>query len=185
MYANHHRQTLLAVLTDYRPFDENEAQHLARLREFLQTCERPFSRAHAAGHVTASAVITNRENTHLLLIWHEKLQRWLQPGGHCEPDIEKTTQDAALRELLEETLLPAEKVSLVRLTPFDVDVHEIPARGDEPTHWHYDVRYWFATTVEVRDTQAYQWKPIEDVARIEEVSLSRMAKKLLSPSNLG
>jgi hypothetical protein len=24
---------------------------------------------------------------------------------------------------------------------FDLDRHRIPARGDEPEHWHYDVRY--------------------------------------------
>lgn len=171
-----HAQALLAILPNYQPFDEIEAQHLSRVLEFLKTCETPFSRSHTEGHITGSAVITN--DTHVLLIWHEKLQRRLQPGGHCEPEIEQTTYQTALRELMEETGLLASQVTLFHKTPFDIDVHEIPARGSEPPHWHYDIRYWFKTTAPMSQSRVLQWKTIEEVSRFSDISLSRLARKL-------
>ncbi|MGI8485144.1 MAG: NUDIX hydrolase [Thermomicrobiales bacterium] len=40
-------------------------------------------------------------NGHLILHIHQKLQRWLPPGGHIEPN--ELPDDAAIREVLEET----------------------------------------------------------------------------------
>lgn len=37
----------------------------------------------------------------VLLHWHAKLQRWLPPGGHIEPN--ELPDEAAVREVLEET----------------------------------------------------------------------------------
>jgi 8-oxo-dGTP pyrophosphatase MutT (NUDIX family) len=37
----------------------------------------------------------------VLLRWHPRLQRWLPPGGHVEPN--EIPDDAAIREVLEET----------------------------------------------------------------------------------
>lgn len=37
----------------------------------------------------------------VLLHWHEKLQRWLPPGGHIE--LNELPDEAAIREVLEET----------------------------------------------------------------------------------
>src|SRR5678809_693761 len=48
---------------------------------------------------------------------------------------------ASWREAREESGLQ----DLQLLTPhiFDVDIHAIPARKDEPEHFHYDIRYAF------------------------------------------
>ena len=40
-------------------------------------------------------------NAHLILHIHQKLQRWLPPGGHIEPN--ELPDDAAIREVFEET----------------------------------------------------------------------------------
>jgi 8-oxo-dGTP pyrophosphatase MutT (NUDIX family) len=37
----------------------------------------------------------------VLLHWHRKLQRWLPPGGHIEPN--ELPDEAAVREVMEET----------------------------------------------------------------------------------
>ncbi|MEN8041106.1 MAG: NUDIX domain-containing protein, partial [Actinomycetota bacterium] len=76
----------------------------------------------------------------LLLIHHGKLDRWLQPGGHIDPE-DASVDAAARREIFEETGVgDLERVgaSLVR-----IDVHEIPERGSEPEHLHLDLGLGF------------------------------------------
>jgi 8-oxo-dGTP pyrophosphatase MutT (NUDIX family) len=72
------------------------------------------------------------------VVWHDGLQCWLQPGGHCESG-DGAPMDTARRETEEETG--------VRLAPggrlVHVDVHDIPARGPEPRHTHHDLRFAF------------------------------------------
>lgn len=46
---------------------------------------------------------------------------------------------AAQREAFEESGISGLVVASAR--PFDLDIHEIPALGNEPAHFHYDVRY--------------------------------------------
>lgn len=46
------------------------------------------------------AVLVVRDQ-HILLHWHAKLQRWLPPGGHIEPN--ELPDEAAIREVHEET----------------------------------------------------------------------------------
>jgi hypothetical protein len=70
---------------------------------------------------------------------------------------------------------------------FDIDRHRIPARGDEPEHWHYDVRYVVRAGADERftvnaESHALAWRPIAEVAMDEslDVSLRRMARKWLA-----
>ena len=76
----------------------------------------------------------------VLLLHHRKLRRWLQPGGHAEPG-ERDGEAVALREAREETGIEGLDLHPSAPRPLDVDVHPIPARGDEPAHRHLDLRY--------------------------------------------
>src|SRR5262245_6057071 len=73
---------LQKILSRHEPSDEAEADDLARIRAFVALHQQPFDRAIAQGHLTASAVVLTRDGTRVLLLFHEKLRRWLQPGGH-------------------------------------------------------------------------------------------------------
>lgn len=131
---------LLAELATHQPADEAERAHLAQIRTFVAEHPAPFSRAHLHAHLTASAIVVDADGLRVALGHHRKLDRWLQPGGHGEPH-ETDALGAALREAFEETgiagLLPHPRAP----RPLDVDVHEIPARGDVPRHLHLDLRY--------------------------------------------
>jgi len=93
----------------------------------------------APGHVTVSGLVLSHERNAVLLVFHERLQRWLQPGGHLEPS-DRTLVDAARREVREETGLIVEDPAPVLV---GVDVHDIPAAGGEPPHRHHDLMFRF------------------------------------------
>ena len=88
------------------------------------------------GHITGSAWVVDIAGNRVLLADHAKLGRWLQPGGHSDGDPD--TLAVALREAREESGLD---VRALDDAIFDIDVHRIPARGDEPAHLHFDVRF--------------------------------------------
>ncbi|NJM40463.1 MAG: NUDIX domain-containing protein [Anaerolineae bacterium] len=108
---------LLDSLAGYAALDATEQHSLDRMREFLRTTPAPFSRSTLEGHITGSAVLIDAPCSMMLMIWHEKLQRWLQPGGHCEPGEDADVQATALRELMEETGLPASSLKLASERP--------------------------------------------------------------------
>jgi ADP-ribose pyrophosphatase YjhB (NUDIX family) len=108
--------------------------------ELLAAGPAAMTRAHRAGHVTASALVVGADRR-VLLCLHGRLQMWMQLGGHCEPS-DVSLAAAALREATEES-------GIAGLTldpdPIDVDIHPVrcaPADGQpaEPS-FHYDVRF--------------------------------------------
>lgn len=144
------RAHLLELLSQYSPSDDDERAHLTQMRELLSVETDPFSRDHfSPGHFTASAFILSPDSQQLLLIFHSKLERWLQPGGHVEPG-DASIREAALREVAEEVGL--RDVRFVQPGPFDLDVHAIPPIKAHPPHLHFDVR--FALRAQSLDFQA-------------------------------
>ena len=128
------RQSLLNFFSEYTtPFSE-EKLFISRFQELLiqQNC---FERTHLPGHITGSSWIVDSAHTQVLLVHHAKLNKWLQPGGHADGD--ENVLRVALREAEEETGL--KKLTVILETPFDVDVHLIPARKDFGEHFHFDV----------------------------------------------
>jgi 8-oxo-dGTP pyrophosphatase MutT (NUDIX family) len=92
-------------------------------------------RACAPGHFTGSALVVDAAGERTLVLFHRKLQRWLQPGGHADGD--GNLPAVALREATEETGIPG---LLVDPVPIDLDIHEVAPPG-EPVHLHLDVRF--------------------------------------------
>ncbi|MBD5655719.1 MAG: NUDIX hydrolase [Candidatus Eremiobacteraeota bacterium] len=139
---------------------------IAQTRAFVETYETCFERSLTIGHVTGSAWVIDRSGTVALLTHHRKLGKWLQLGGHADgdPDIRRV----AAREAAEESGLAG--ISLARDAIYDVDVHSIPERGNEPAHVHYDVRYAFFASaacapVASDESHAVAWVPLADMAR--------------------
>ena len=136
-----HRTHPHGLLAAHAPIDAREAADRDRMVAFVATHPDCFGRSNPRGHITGSALVTE-PGGRLLFLWHGKLHRWLQPGGHSELHEHDPLQ-TALREATEETGLP-DLVPVVG-QPLDVDIHVIPARGSEPAHDHLDVRYLLMT----------------------------------------
>ncbi len=99
--------------------------------------EFAFVKDNIEGHITASMLITNIERTRVLLMFHKKLQMWVQFGGHCDGDTD--TLAVAIREFHEESGILEEPHVIGGI--FHVDVHTIPEYKLTPKHKHYDIMY--------------------------------------------
>jgi 8-oxo-dGTP pyrophosphatase MutT (NUDIX family) len=177
-----HRQPLLNKLHRYRPLDAQERDMYETLLRFVETERDCFERSLRIGHVTGSAWIVNPGGTRALLTHHRKLDRWLQLGGHADGDPDILA--VALREAREESGLSG--IRPLSESVFDVDVHPIPARGTEPRHLHYDVRFLLeaddaAPLVISSESKDLAWVDLSNIGRYSsEGSISRMAAKSLA-----
>jgi 8-oxo-dGTP pyrophosphatase MutT (NUDIX family) len=96
-------------------------------------------------HVTASALVLHPASQRVLLRWHERMQRWMQVGGHFDPG-EADPLLVALREAVEETGLGDLAVAPgMRDAPVQIVVVPVPAGRGEAAHEHADIRYLFVT----------------------------------------
>ena len=172
------RRALALALADYRQRWPAEAA-VVHFEEFLAEHAGAFEREFAIGHFTGSAWLVSADGLRVLLTHHRKLGMWLQLGGHADGDTD--LMRVALREAMEESGLDG---LTVEPEIFDLDRHRIPARGEEPEHWHYDVRYVVRAGaneafVVSDESHALAWRKIADVARDEsaDASVRRMAGK--------
>jgi 8-oxo-dGTP pyrophosphatase MutT (NUDIX family) len=171
---------MLDMLRAYAPVDPQEREMLARMCEFAAAHQDCCERSLTVGHMTGSAWVVDREREHALLTHHRKLGRWLQLGGHADGNADLL--EVALREVREESGLT--RLRVLQPGPFDVDVHEIPGRGSEPRHFHYDVRFLLEADrseelVVSEESHALAWLPLRELAvRADlEESLARMVRK--------
>lgn len=141
----------------------------------------PFSRnVFTPGHVTCTGVVLSPDRHHVLLVHHRRLDRWLLPGGHVEPE-DTLASDTARREVLEETganLDPGTRPVLV-----GCDVHAIPSRGREPLHLHHDLIFGFqARSLEFQcsaESRAVVWRPVAQMGDLP-CSIRRSVARMLN-----
>jgi 8-oxo-dGTP pyrophosphatase MutT (NUDIX family) len=178
------REAFLAELAAHAPADVREAESLDWMRRFVAAPGDPFARENPVGHVTASAVVAREGGDEFLLVYHRKLSRWLQPGGHVEHS-DASAFEAAVREASEECgIRPDAFASPLGARILDVDVHLIPARKSEAAHHHFDVRYLLTTASETHlaasddPTRPVTWRSYEEaLASGVDESLTRALRK--------
>ena len=110
---------------------------------------------------TATAFVVHDNRTFLL--WHNKTQAWLPPGGHIETN--ELPEAAAIREVLEETGLEVELLGERRFWG-EVQVLRSPAcillEDISPGHQHIDLIYFGRVTggqpqLNLREASDFRW----------------------------
>lgn len=172
---------ILVLLGQHSTKFEEEKTFLTQTIDFVSRTEHFWQRSTQKGHLTGSAWVLSADGESVLLLHHAKLDRWLQPGGHVD-DTDDSLAETARREAMEECGIV--ELALHTAAIFDLDVHEIPARGNEPAHFHFDLRFLFSVpeTVEIQrnllETKAIAWVRLEALSsETTPQSLRRMAIK--------
>ncbi len=182
--ATHLAAHLAANLTSLTPRNAFEAAHLNALIEKSNQGETIGSRSTFPVHVTASAIIVDEPQQHLLLLKHKTLGIWVQPGGHVE--LGENLLVAALREAEEECGLSKRGLLSFDEVPIDFDLHEIPAnlKNGEPAHWHFDVRFLMHANSNALEAAAdpheMAWVNFGDSRITQDTSLIRAVNLLVT-----
>ncbi|MEO0494886.1 MAG: NUDIX hydrolase [Actinomycetota bacterium] len=151
------------------------ADERRRMRELLDTRPDPLERHERPGHFTGSALVVHADLERTLVLFHTKLQIWVQPGGHADGDA--NLAGVALREATEETGIEGLVVWPVAI---DLDIHEVDPPKEDP-HLHYDVRFAVQAPAEAvvaanHESQDQRWvRPDELAALGADAGLQRLA----------
>jgi 8-oxo-dGTP pyrophosphatase MutT (NUDIX family) len=146
-----------------------------RISELVAGRRDAADRTTRPGHLTGSAFVVDAAGARAVLLFHRKLQRWLQPGGHADGDHNLAA--VALREATEETGIVGLRVDPV---PLDHDVHEVRPPGEDP-HLHLDVRFLVVAPPEAflaanHESEALRWVGWDDLADYDpDAGLVRLA----------
>ncbi|MCO6465940.1 MAG: NUDIX hydrolase [Bradyrhizobiaceae bacterium] len=172
------RLSLIEMLIEYGLRYPEEQATVQRYTDFVQAVPDCFERSSQVGHVTAAAWLVDPSRRTVLLTHHAKLNKWLQLGGHADGNGD--VHSVALTEAREESGIG--EIELLSTQLFDVDIHPIPARGNDPAHFHFDVRFTAlaAHTQHVVSSESHDlaWVPIDRIHLYNpEESLVRMATK--------
>jgi 8-oxo-dGTP pyrophosphatase MutT (NUDIX family) len=168
-----HRNDLLEKLRAYADYWKEESETTGRFIQFVEKHPDCFERTLPIGHITGSAWLLHPAGTQVLLTHHKKLNIWVQLGGHADgnDDILK----AALNEAIEESGI--EEIVPLSRQIFDIDIHRIPERKNEPAHYHYDVRFAFKSLSE-------DYVVSEESHDLEWVNIGQLEKYTSEPSML-
>jgi 8-oxo-dGTP pyrophosphatase MutT (NUDIX family) len=130
------RQSAIETLGAWCAPDAEQERLRVEYLDHLAAHDDAMWRTCTSGHLTGSAMVVNADTTAVAMVFHPRVGRWLQAGGHCEP-TDGSLLEVALREATEE-------LGIVGLTidrdPIDLDIHAYACPKGTPNR-HLDVRY--------------------------------------------
>ncbi|OJV66686.1 MAG: hypothetical protein BGO41_04490 [Clostridiales bacterium 38-18] len=176
-----YREQLISLLNAYTPYEASDELSKQKTLDFIASNDVIYGTLNPHGHITASSWLINFIGDSVLMTHHKKLDLWLQLGGHTE--LNESIQQSAMRETIEESGLKA--LDFVDAEIFDIDVHEIPLRKNQASHYHYDIRFLIRQTTEEGftisdESNALKWVKLTEVNRLtNQRSVIRMVEKYL------
>jgi 8-oxo-dGTP pyrophosphatase MutT (NUDIX family) len=123
------------VLTEWTPPDPEQGDLKQRFLDLLRAEPGAVRADHPDAHITASVLVVDGQTDRVLLCLHGRIHRWVQLGGHLEPE-DPSLVAAGLREATEESGIDGLQIHPV---PIHLDVHRVNCRYGPVDH--YDVRF--------------------------------------------
>lgn len=169
------------ILKEITSYKEDIPELKDEILNFIKDNSSQQSRDSTKCHITGSAWIIDKKLESVLLTHHNKLDIWVQTGGHCEN--RETPFKAAWRE--------GEEESGLRITPlkkelFHLDKHIIPKYLNTQEHIHYDFTYIFIANsgidyVVSAESKDLKWVKLEDItAESYEKNILLMKEKTIN-----
>jgi 8-oxo-dGTP pyrophosphatase MutT (NUDIX family) len=151
------------TLAAWSPGDRQQESLRQAFLAYLAARPDACARSCEPGHLTASLLLLDTAGERALLTLHPRVGRWLQLGGHCEPD-DGSLALAALREGSEESGIDGISVDP---RPLHLAVHPITCSLGVPTR-HLDVRFLGVAPPDAEpaitpESVDLAWWPIDDL----------------------
>jgi len=163
------------TLNAWRPTDPAQDTLRHAVLAFLHAREDACLRECVPGHLTGSALVLDHSGRHALLTLHPRIGRWLQLGGHCEPDDESLVA-AALREASEESGIEG---LTIEPQPAALHVHPVTCSLGVPTR-HLDVQFVVhapkGAEIAISDESLdLRWWPLDELPDDSDYGLTQLA----------
>lgn len=171
---------VVAHLEAFEAVDDEQAEVRDRMVAFAAAHPDALWRTCPDGHFTGSALVVDAARERVLVLFHTKLRKWLQPGGHTDGEAELAL--TALREATEETGIDGLRVVLPAV---DLDVHEVRPPA-EPPHAHLDVRFVVLAPADAvvsgnHESQELRWVAPDELAGLgADEGLRRLTERGLA-----
>ncbi|CAM8642701.1 MutT NTP pyrophosphohydrolases including oxidative damage repair enzymes [Acidimicrobiia bacterium] len=156
---------VITHLEELTPADEQQASVRDDMLAFANAHPDALHRSCVDGHFTASALVVEEGSDRFIILFHTKLQKWLQPGGHVDGDANLAAN--ALREATEETGISGLRVVVPAI---DLDIHEVRPPKEAP-HLHLDVRFVVlapsgSVPIGNHESESLRWVTLDELAEL-------------------
>ena len=156
-------------IKNYKPFNEREQKDKEIILKCIELFDDIFDRKNNLAHMTASAWVTNKDRTKILMAYHNIYDSFSWLGGHC--DGEKDCLKVAIKEIQEESEIKNVKPiseDIMSIEVLTVDGH-IKHGEYVSSHLHLNVTYLLEADdleelkVKEDENSAVKWFDIDKV----------------------
>ena len=155
----------------YEPYNELEQRDKETIIKCLETYPDIFERSNPVAHMTASAWVTNKDRTKILMAYHNIYDSFSWLGGHC--DGERDCLKVALREVQEESGIKNVKPiseDILSIEALTVDGHYKKGKYVS-SHLHLNVTYLIEAddseelVVKEDENSAVKWFKVDEAVQ--------------------
>lgn len=160
---------LYLQIENYMPYNEEEVCFKEVMLDFLKNNENALVRDNKVAHFTASAWITNKEHTKILMGYHNIYKSWGWFGGHADGNADLYA--VVRKEIAEECGLTNVKLlsdGIYGLNVLTVEKH-IKRGNFVNAHLHLDAVFLFeadesaAVRMKPDENSGVRWIPIKEI----------------------